>query len=248
MISRLGLIDTPVREDVETRNGHTNGIGGHDGVPRLRQIAHPGGDPGDGSRATSEIGPPGEVDMPRVEAAVREMLLGLGEDPDREGLRDTPGRVARAYREILSGMREDPGVHLARQFSQEQTGDDLVILRDIDFVSVCEHHFLPFTGKAHVAYLPDHGMVTGLSKLARTVDVFARRPQLQEQLTGQIADALVEHLDPRGVAVVVQAEHSCLKLRGARKAHTEMVTTAFRGELRWDRALRNEVLGLMKVV
>lgn len=185
--------------------------------------------------------------MARVEAAVREMLIGLGENPDREGLRDTPGRVARAYREILAGMREDPGVHLARQFSQEQTGDDLVILRDIDFVSVCEHHFLPFTGKAHVAYLPDHGMVTGLSKLARTVDVFARRPQLQEQLTCQIADALVQHLDPRGVAVVVQAEHSCLKLRGARKAHTEMVTTAFRGELRWDRALRSEVLGLMNV-
>lgn len=189
----------------------------------------------------------GSVDMPRVEAAVREMLLGLGEDPDREGLKDTPARVARAYREILAGMHEEPGVHLARQFSQEQTGDDLVILRDIDFVSVCEHHFLPFTGRAHVAYLPDHGKVTGLSKLARTVDVFARRPQLQEQLTGQIADALVEHLDPRGVAVVVQAEHSCLKLRGARKAETEMVTTSFRGELRWDRALRGEVLGLMKV-
>lgn len=189
----------------------------------------------------------GGVDMPRVEAAVREMLFGLGENPDREGLRDTPARVARAYREILAGMHEEPGVHLARQFSQEQTGDDLVILRDIDFVSVCEHHFLPFTGRAHVAYLPDHGKVTGLSKLARTVDVFARRPQLQEQLTGQIADALVEHLDPRGVAVVVQAEHSCLKLRGARKAETEMVTTAFRGELRWDRALRSEVLGLMKV-
>jgi GTP cyclohydrolase I len=189
----------------------------------------------------------GAVDMPRVEKAVREMLLGLGENPDREGLKDTPARVARAYREILAGMHEEPGVHLARQFSQEQTGDDLVILRDIDFVSVCEHHFLPFTGRAHVAYLPDHGKVTGLSKLARTVDVFARRPQLQEQLTGQIADALVEHLDPRGVAVVVQAEHSCLKLRGARKAETEMVTTAFRGELRWDRALRSEVLGLMKV-
>jgi GTP cyclohydrolase I len=143
-------------------------------------------------------------------------------------------------------MHEDPGDHLVRQFSQEQSGDDIVILRDIDFVSVCEHHFLPFTGKAHVAYLPSHGKVTGLSKLARTVDVFARRPQLQEQLTSQIADAMVEHLDPRGVGVVIQAEHSCLKLRGARKAHTEMVTTAFRGELRWDRELRREVLGLMR--
>jgi GTP cyclohydrolase I len=245
VISRLGLVDTPTREENEARNGHANGNGTGvgrmpDSMERVRVLS---------TAADSEgrTWTAGSVDMPRVEAAVREMLLGLGEDPDREGLRDTPARVARAYREILSGMREDPGVHLARQFSQEQTGDDLVILRDIDFVSVCEHHFLPFTGKAHVAYLPDHGMVTGLSKLARTVDVFARRPQLQEQLTGQIADALVQHLDPRGVAVVVQAEHSCLKLRGARKAHTEMVTTAFRGELRWDRALRSEVLGLMKV-
>jgi GTP cyclohydrolase I len=242
--SRLGIIDvsfddSPLRRigeeepgtnaAIHSLNGNRLSAGGH-AVP-----------------AEGEVSVPGAVDMGRVEAAVREMLIGLGENPDREGLRDTPARVARAYREILAGMREDPGEHLARQFSQEQTGDDLVILRDIDFVSVCEHHFLPFTGRAHVAYLPDHGKVTGLSKLARTVDVFARRPQLQEQLTGQIADALVEHLDPRGAAVVVEAEHSCLKLRGARKAHTEMVTTAFRGELRWDRALRNEVLGLMKL-
>jgi len=243
VISRLGLIDTSIREQNEVRNGNGNGNGvGRlpDAMERVKALSTD-------AHFETRTRTAGSVDMPRVEAAVREMLLGLGEDPDREGLRDTPARVARAYREILSGMREDPGVHLARQFSQEQTGDALVILRDIDFVSVCEHHFLPFTGKAHVAYLPDHGMVTGLSKLARTVDVFARRPQLQEQLTGQIADALVQHLDPRGVAVVIQAEHSCLKLRGARKAHTEMVTTAFRGELRWDRALRNEVLGLMKV-
>lgn len=245
MISRLGLIETPIREQNGARNGHASGNG--TGVGRRPDTTERGRVFSTDAHSEVRTLTSGSVDMPRVEAAVREMLLGLGEDPDREGLRDTPARVARAYREILSGMREDPGVHLARQFSQEQTGDDLVILRDIDFVSVCEHHFLPFTGKAHVAYLPDHGMVTGLSKLARTVDVFARRPQLQEQLTGQIADALVQHLDPRGVAVVIQAEHSCLKLRGARKAHTEMVTTAFRGELRWDRALRNEVLGLMKV-
>ena len=242
MATRIGMFDASESSDKGNSNG--NGRGRADlhvesVVPLL----------GDGSNQADsyESAPSGAVDMPRVEAAVREMLVGLGENPDREGLRDTPARVARAYREILAGMHEEPGVHLARQFSQEQTGDDLVILRDIDFVSVCEHHFLPFTGRAHVAYLPDHGKVTGLSKLARTVDVFARRPQLQEQLTGQIADALVEHLDPRGVAVVVQAEHSCLKLRGARKAETEMVTTAFRGELRWDRALRSEVLGLMKI-
>jgi GTP cyclohydrolase I len=235
VISRLEVVSSSLAEHSTALNGRRDATphraNGNGNAPAAR---------------ITELRRGGGVDMARVEAAVREMLIGLGEDPDREGLVDTPARVARAYREILGGMHEDPGVHLVRQFSQEQTGDDAVILRDIDFVSVCEHHFLPFTGKAHVAYLPAHGKVTGLSKLARTVDVFARRPQLQEQLTGQIADALVEHLDPRGVAVVVEAEHSCLKLRGARKAETEMVTTAFRGELRWDRDLRSEVLGLMR--
>ena len=241
MVSRLGVVRTPLEEQGSAHSDRRNGNG------RLHTSNGNGLGNGNGTASgIAELRPTGSVDMARVEAAVREMLIGLGEDPDREGLVDTPARVARSYREILGGMHEDPGVHLVRQFSQEQTGDDIVILRDIDFVSVCEHHFLPFTGKAHVAYLPSHGKVTGLSKLARTVDVFARRPQLQEQLTSQIADALVEHLDPRGVGVVVQAEHSCLKLRGARKAHTEMVTTAFRGELRWDRDLRSEVLGLMR--
>ena len=185
------------------------------------------------------------VDQARIERAVREILVAIGEDPDREGLVDTPSRVARAYREIFAGLREDVGTHLARQFEQDQVGDDVVILRDIDFVSVCEHHLMPFTGRAHVAYLPAHGKVTGLSKLARTVDVFARRPQLQERLTAQVADALVEHLDPRGVAVLVEAEHSCLKLRGARKTGAEMVTTALRGAFLEDRELRAEVLGLL---
>lgn len=187
----------------------------------------------------------GEVDLRRIERAVREILLAVGEDPDREGLTETPRRVARAYREMLAGLREDAGVHLSRQFNQEQTGDDAVMLRNIPFSSMCEHHLLPFTGFAHVAYLPAHGRVTGLSKLARTVDVFGRRPQMQERLTGQIADALVEHLDPRGVAVVVDGEHSCLKLRGACKSDSEMTTTAFRGLLQTDRALRSEVLSLM---
>ena len=237
MVSRLGVLQVPTRIDGESSNGHS-GVGG----PYHRGVAN-----GNGVAASNDwTGTSRNVDPARVEAAVREMLLGLGEDPDREGLLDTPARVARAYLEILAGMREDPGAHLQRQFSQEQSGDDAVILRDIDFVSLCEHHLLPFTGRAHVAYLPSHGKVTGLSKLARTVDVFARRPQLQEQLTAQIADALVEHLDPRGVAVVVEAEHSCLKLRGARKTGAEMVTTALRGELRWDRELRREVLDLMR--
>lgn len=188
-----------------------------------------------------------EVDLVRIERAVREILSAIGEDPDREGLLETPSRVARAYTEMFAGMRADAGVHLSKQYDQEQAGDDAVMLKNIQFTSMCEHHLLPFTGRAHVAYLPDHGKVTGLSKLARTVDVFARRPQLQERLTAQIADALVESLDPRGVAVVVEAEHSCLKLRGAEKHDAEMVTSAFRGALEHDRALRSEVLQLMGV-
>jgi GTP cyclohydrolase IA len=189
----------------------------------------------------------GRVDQARVELGVRELLLGLGEDPDREGLEETPARVARAYVEMLAGSTEDAADHLGRVFSQDQSGDDLVMLKGIRFVSLCEHHLLPFTGVAHVAYLPSHGRVTGLSKLARTVDVFARRLQMQERLTSQVADALVDHLDPVGVAVVVEAEHSCLRLRGARKEDAHMVTTAFRGALAHDRALRAEVLSLMKV-
>ncbi|MBA2671368.1 MAG: GTP cyclohydrolase I FolE [Gemmatimonadetes bacterium] len=188
-----------------------------------------------------------EPDMARVERGVREILIGLGEDPDREGLMDTPARVARAYRDMLSGGQQDAGEHLARVFRQSQTGDDLVMLRDIRFVSMCEHHMLPFTGVAHVAYLPSHGRVTGLSKLARTVDVFANRLQMQERLTAEVADALVEHLDPRGVAVVMEAEHSCLRLRGAGKEEARMLTTAFRGAMEHDRAMRSEVLSLMGV-
>jgi GTP cyclohydrolase IA len=187
------------------------------------------------------------ADLGRIAAGVREILLGLGEDPDREGLLDTPARVARAFAELTAGSGEDAGEHLARVFTQESAGDDLVMLKGIRFVSLCEHHLLPFTGVAHVAYLPSHGRVAGLSKLARTVDVFARRLQMQEQLTSQIAEALQEHLDPRGVAVVVESEHSCLRLRGARKEDTSMLTTAFRGAMEHDRALRSEVLGLMGV-
>lgn len=188
-----------------------------------------------------------EPDLARVERGVREILAGLGEDPDREGLADTPARVARAFSELLAGTRERAEDHLARVFSQDHAGDDIVMLKGIRFVSLCEHHLLPFTGIAHVAYLPSHGRVTGLSKLARTVDVFARRLQMQERLTTQVADALVEHLDPRGVAVVVESEHSCLRLRGARKEDAFMVTTAFRGALEHDRALRAEVLSLMGI-
>ena len=215
-------------------NGNGNGRAHESGSGEARA---------DGRAAVSSSG----VDMARIEAGVREILAGLGEDVSREGLLDTPSRVARAYRELLAGTAEDAAEHLGRVFPQEQSGDDVVMLRNIQFTSLCEHHMLPFTGVAHVAYLPSHGRVTGLSKLARTVDVFARRLQMQERLTGQVADALVEHLDPRGVVVAVEAEHSCLRLRGAKKDDARMVTTAFRGALADDRALRAEVLSLMGV-
>lgn len=185
----------------------------------------------------------GEIDLERIENAVRDILLAIGEDPDRDGLLDTPRRVAKAYRELFRGLHESPGVHLSRVF--EQTHDDVIIVRDIEFFSVCEHHLLPFTGKAHIAYLPGDGKVVGLSKLARTVEVFARRPQVQERLTDQIADALVEHLDPRGVAVMVQAEHMCMKMRGVNKSGSSMVTSTLRGVFRSNATLRAEILALM---
>lgn len=186
------------------------------------------------------------MDHERIARAVREILIALGEDPDREGLRDTPARVARAYAETFAGLREDAGAHLARTFEYEASGDDVVMLRNIEFSSLCEHHLAPFLGWAHIAYLPSGGRVTGLSKLARTVDVFARRPQLQERLTSQIADALVEHLQPRGVAVLVEGEHLCMRVRGAKKGDATMVTTAMRGVYVEDRELRREVLGLLR--
>ncbi len=202
-------------------------------APRRRSLASP---EGVACRA---------IDHRRIERAVREILIAVGEDPDREGLLDTPARVARAYAETFAGLRQDAGVHLRRTFAQEASGDDVVMLRNIEFSSMCEHHLAPFLGRAHIAYLPSGGRVTGLSKLARTVDVFARRPQLQERLTSQIADALVEHLQPRGVAVLIEGEHLCVRVRGARKADAEMVTTAMRGVYTEDRELRREVLALL---
>ena len=186
------------------------------------------------------------VDLPRLERAVTELLLAVGEDPAREGLRDTPRRVAKAYAELFRGLRESAAVHLGRVFDHETSDDGVVVLRDIPFFSLCEHHLLPFTGRAHVAYLPQGGKVTGLSKLARTVDVFARRPQMQERLTSQIADALDEHLQPHGVAVIVEGEHMCMKMRGVCKHGAVMATTAYRGVYRTDTARRAEVTALMR--
>ena len=184
---------------------------------------------------------PGRFDAARVEAAVRELLIGIGEDPDREGLRETPARVSRAYRETVAGLGQDPASVLATVFDEGH--DEMVLVRDITMVSLCEHHLLPFYGKAHVGYIPNaRGQITGLSKLARLVDVFARRPQVQERLTTQIAEALEEALDPRGVIVVIEAEHLCMSMRGIRKPGSSTVTSAVRGLFRDNAATRAEAL------
>ena len=168
------------------------------------------------------------IDLPRAEAAIRELLIAIGEDPNREGLQGTPARVARAYEEILAGMDQDPVEVLSAVFDEGH--DEMILVKGIEMWSMCEHHMVPFTGVAHVGYLPDpNGRVTGLSKVARLVDTFARRLQLQERLTTQIADAMVEVLKPRGVIVVVEAEHLCMQMRGVRKAGSRTVTSAVRG-------------------
>ena len=166
------------------------------------------------------------VDKAKVEEAIRLYLEGIGEDIHREGLVDTPNRIARMCEEIYGGMDEDPGVHLAKQFSV--SSNEMVIEKDITFYSMCEHHLLPFYGKAHVAYVPD-GKVVGISKLARTVEVFARRPQIQERMTGQIADALMQCLNPKGAIVLIEAEHMCMTMRGIKKPGSKTVTYAARG-------------------
>lgn len=187
--------------------------------------------------------PPPGYDGPRVERAVHELLLAIGEDPDREGLRATPARVARAYAELTAGLHQTAEEVLSTTFDAGH--DELVVVRDIDVYSLCEHHLLPFTGKAHVGYIPAaHGRVTGLSKLARLVDVYARRPQVQERLTTQVAEALVRVLRPRGVLVVVECEHLCMAMRGVRKSGSTTVTSAVRGSLR-DPATRAEAMSLM---
>jgi GTP cyclohydrolase IA len=185
---------------------------------------------------------PAKVDIPRLEKAIRELLLAVGEDPDREGLLKTPNRVARAYGELMAGLQEDPKRHLKTVFTEEY--DEVVLLRNIEFHSLCEHHLLPFTGRAHVAYLPD-GKVVGLSKLARLVEGFARRPQVQERLTTQIADALMEELSPAGAACVIEAVHTCMTIRGAKKHGSTMVTSALRGIFKENPSSRSEILSLI---
>ena len=184
------------------------------------------------------------MDKERIERAVREILEAVGEDPSREGLLETPGRVARMYEEIFSGLETDPLEHL-KIFNEGGRHDELVLVKDIPLYSVCEHHLLPFIGRAHIAYIPKNGRIIGLSKFARIVDCFARRPQVQERLTGQIADFLYENLDPLGVAVFIQAEHLCMTMRGARAAGSMTQTSALRGCMRSDAKTRAEVMSLL---
>lgn len=198
------------------------------------------------ARAAEDLRPPADVppyDQERAEAAVRELLLAVGEDPDREGLRETPARVARAYREIFAGLRQEAADVLTTTFDLGH--EEMVLVKDIEVYSTCEHHLVPFHGVAHIGYIPNvDGRITGLSKLARLVEVFARRPQVQERLTSQIADALVEHLQPRGAIVVVECEHLCMSMRGVRKPGSRTVTSAVRGQMR-DGATRAEAMSLI---
>lgn len=182
------------------------------------------------------------VDQERVRRAVREILLAVGEDPERDGLRDTPDRVARMYAELFSGLHSDPREHLQKTFIEKY--DEMVLVKDIDFQSVCEHHLLPFMGRAHVAYLPN-GKIVGLSKLARTVEALARRPQVQERMTEQLADLIMEELGARGVGVILEATHTCMTIRGVRKADSVCTTSAVRGLIRDNPSTRNELLALV---
>lgn len=188
-------------------------------------------------------GPIADFDEKRAENAVRELLLAVGEDPDREGLRETPARVARAYRELFAGLRQRPEDVLTTTFDLGH--DEMVLVKDIEVVSQCEHHLLPFHGVAHVGYIPAaSGKITGLSKLARLVEVFARRPQVQERLTTQVADSLLKILEPRGVIVVIECEHMCMSVRGVRKPGAKTLTSAVRGQLR-DATTRAEAMSLI---
>lgn len=184
------------------------------------------------------------MDKEKIEKAVRDILEAIGEDPEREGLKDTPARIARMYEEIFSGLGEDPKQHLQIYF-QDEKYEELVLVKDIPFYSMCEHHLVPFFGKAHVAYLPKGGRLTGLSKLARVVDAAAKRPQLQERMTAAVADSIMEALSPYGVVVVVEAEHMCMTMRGAKKPGSQTVTSAVRGLFKKDVAARAEVMSLI---
>ncbi|NTW06015.1 MAG: GTP cyclohydrolase I FolE [Peptococcaceae bacterium] len=184
------------------------------------------------------------MDTEKIEKAMRMILEAIGENPDREGLKETPARVARMYNEVFSGLLEDPEDHLRKVFSEEH--EEMVLVKDIPVYSMCEHHLLPFFGKAHVAYIPRRGNITGLSKLARVVEGYARRPQLQERLTSQIADAIMKKLSPHGVMVVLEAEHMCMTFRGVRKPGSKTITSAVRGLFQKNEVTRAEALTLIR--
>lgn len=194
------------------------------------------------ANSSSPDSPASPVDLPRIERAVREILAAVGEDPDREGLLETPARVARMYAEMFSGLHADPRPHLQKFFTEQY--DEIVLVRDISFCSMCEHHLLPFIGKAHIGYMPN-GKVIGLSKLARVVEVVSRRPQVQERMTEEIANLLVSELDAKGVAVVVEASHSCMTIRGVKKPGSLCVTSAMKGLFRSNLSSRSEVMQLI---
>ena len=186
--------------------------------------------------------PTTEMDLPRIEKAVREILIGIGEDPDRDGLLETTARVARMYAEMFRGLTQDPHMHTGKFF--EEKYDEVVLVRDISFCSMCEHHLLPFVGKAHIGYMPN-GKVIGLSKLARVLEVVARRPQVQERLTETVADLLLEALDAKGIAVIIEADHSCMTIRGVRKPGSLTITSAMRGIFRSNLSSRSEIMQLI---
>lgn len=192
--------------------------------------------------AASEVAPDVAVDEPRIQAAIREILLAVGENPDREGLRETPARVARMYKELFSGLKADARVHLKKCFTEKY--DEVVLVRDISFCSLCEHHMLPFMGHAHIGYIPS-GKVVGLSKLARVVEVVSRRPQVQERMTEEIANLLEEELGAKGVAVVVEATHTCMTIRGVRKPGSLCITSAMKGIFRSNLSSRSEIMQLI---
>ena len=183
------------------------------------------------------------VDLGRIESAVREILLAIGEDPDREGLQETPQRVARMYEELFSGLRKDPAIVLRKTFTEKY--DEMVLVKNIGFESMCEHHLLPFFGKAHIAYLPN-GHIVGLSKLARIVEILSRRPQVQERMTQELADLVMEELDARGVGVVVEATHTCMAIRGVRKPESVCATSAMRGVFQSNLSTRSEFMALIQ--
>lgn len=194
-----------------------------------------------GRNGTADLGKT-PVDLERIRRAVREILAAVGEDPDREGLLETPDRVARMYAEVFSGLHTNPAIYLQKTFTQKH--DEMVLVKDIDFSSCCEHHLLPFTGKAHIAYLPD-GKVVGLSKLARVVEAIARRPQVQERMTEELAELIMRELKPRGVGVIIEASHSCMTIRGVRKPGAMTITSALRGLFKSNPTTRSEFMSLI---